>query len=151
MTHFTGDIHSRCHNKSRSYDKELGKSVTKKTTPKSEYGHGPELAWSPHSMGEQPQIDLCSHLLPIHSGASLPCCGERSEFPPYEDLCSLHGGLHLWQKRERSLTVASLRPQTMGLPVTLPLGRWWHLPPPQLGSWAGGQASLHTEAECEGY
>lgn len=44
MTHPNGDIHSCCHNKNRSCDKELGKYVTKKATPRSDCGHRPESA-----------------------------------------------------------------------------------------------------------
>lgn len=44
MTHPTGDSHRRCHNEWKSCDKELGKSVTKKATPKSDCGHRPESA-----------------------------------------------------------------------------------------------------------
>ena len=54
-----------CHNKSRSRDKELGKSVTKKATPKSGSRHKPESALRLWQHEEQAWIPGCTWRFPL--------------------------------------------------------------------------------------
>ena len=83
MSHPT-EMFVRCHNKSKSCDKELGKSVTKKATPKSGSRHKPESA-----------LGLCQHEEP----ARIPGCTWWFPFQKARE-CWLRRGLrkanHSW-------------------------------------------------------
>lgn len=64
MSHPT-ETSQRCHNKSRSRDKELGKSVKKKATPKSGSRHKPESALRLWQHEEQARIPGCTRQFPF--------------------------------------------------------------------------------------
>lgn len=77
MSHPT-EMFARCHNKSKSCDKELGKSVTKKATPKSGSRHKPESA-----------LGLCQH----EELVGIPGCTWWFPFQKAHE-CWLRRGLH---------------------------------------------------------
>lgn len=69
------------------------------------------MALPPH-MATFPLVltDFSSHLHPLQSGASLSFSKESPKFPPYEDVRSLLGGIHL-RTEEREATDHGLTQQ----------------------------------------